>query len=79
VAAEFRIDMALVDKQVLAAITRRDEKRVRFIDLASEVGCSPMTIRRAVHRLKAAGHLEWEYTAGGVMRFTVVPEKDNGR
>jgi DNA-binding Lrp family transcriptional regulator len=68
--------MALVDRQVLAAIERRDDKRVRFLDLAGEVGCSPMTIRRAVHRLKAAGHLDWQYTAGGVMRFTVLPRKD---
>jgi hypothetical protein len=29
-----------------------------------------------VHRLKAAGHLDWQYTAGGVMRFTVLPRKD---
>lgn len=71
-----RIDMALVDKQVLQAIAQRDEKRVRFVDLAKEVGCSPMTIRRAVHRLKAARLLDWEYTAGGVMRFNVIDTKD---
>ena len=73
-AVSARIDMALVDKQVFAVIEAAEDKRLPHAVLAEHVGCSPMTIRRAVRRLRAAGRLRWEYTENGVNRYIIIPE-----
>jgi hypothetical protein len=75
VAAEARIDIALIDQKVLAFIDASDDKTIRFLDIARQVGCAPITVRRSVHRLKAAGKLSWEYTSDKTMRFCVNGDK----
>lgn len=69
-----RIDMALIDRVVLSYIESADDKRIRLVVIANEIGCSPMTVKRSIQRLKSAGRLTWIYTEQHVCEFTV---KDN--
>lgn len=69
-AVDQRIDMSLVDEKVLAFITASDNKALTFLEIARGVRCAPITVRRSVHRLRAAGRLQFSPTPGRVFRFT---------
>lgn len=55
-----RIDVRLIDKEVLETLTASDQQQVHVIvrKLADDLKCSLPTVHRSIKRLQAAGYIK---------------------
>jgi DNA-binding transcriptional regulator PaaX len=70
--------MSLVDEKVLAFIRDSQSKHLTYLDIAAAIGCAPITVRRSVHRLQAAGKISQQAPQGRVFAFRVTDAPEGG-
>lgn len=63
--------MSLIDEKVLAFIRSSPNKHLTYLQIATVIGCAPITVRRSVHRLQSAGKLTLTAPQGRVFDFIV--------